>query len=111
VLPFLQGLLNGRQRHFVDAMAPQAIELPSGGKMRLLYEPGSPPRGRAKIQDLFGLRATPKIANNRAAVVIEILAPNNRPVQITEDLGRFWDVHYPDIKKTLSRRYPKHEWR
>jgi ATP-dependent helicase HrpB len=95
----------------MDAMAPSSIDLPSGRKMRLTYEPGSPPHGRARIQDLFGLRATPKIAAARASVVIEILAPNNRPVQITEDLGRFWNVHYPDIKKSLSRRYPKHEWK
>jgi ATP-dependent helicase HrpB len=111
VLPFLQGLLTGQQRHFVDAMAPWAIDLPSKRKMRIVYEPGSAPRGRAKIQDLFGLRTTPKIAAGRAPVVIEILAPNNRPVQITEDLGGFWTIHYPDLKKTLSRRYPKHEWR
>jgi ATP-dependent helicase HrpB len=111
VLPLVQDFLTGQQRRFVDSMAPLAIDLPSGRKMRLVYEPGSPPRGRARIQDLFGLPASPKIASGRAAVVIEILAPNNRPVQITEDLGRFWSVHYPDLKKALSRRYPKHEWR
>ena len=111
LLPFLQGLLSGQQRHFVDAMAPPAIELPTGRKMRLLYEPGAPPHGRAKIQDLFNMLTTPKIAGGRAAIVIEICAPNNRPVQITEDIGRFWNIHYPAIKKTLARRYPKHEWR
>jgi ATP-dependent helicase HrpB len=79
--------------------------------MKLFYEPGSPPRGRARIQELFGLRETPKVAAGRASVLIEILAPNSRPVQITDDLSRFWAVHYPEIKKTLSRRYPKHEWR
>ena len=92
-------------------MAPSAIELASGRKMRLFYEPGDPPRGRAKIQDLFNLRKTPRIAEGRAGIVIEICAPNNRPVQITDDLGRFWDIHYPAIKKALARRYPKHEWR
>ncbi len=110
VLPLLRGFLDHEQHRFIDAMAPQSILLPAGRKMGLLYMPGSPPRGRAKIQDLFDLRATPKVAAGKAAVLIEILAPNNRPVQITEDLGRFWDVHYPELKKTLSRRYPKHKW-
>jgi ATP-dependent helicase HrpB len=110
-LPFLRELLDNKQHHFVDAMAPQAMALPSGRKMRLAFEPGEPPRGRARIQDLFDLRETPRIAGGKSAVIIEILAPNNRPVQITDDLARFWDVHYPDIKRTLSRRYPKHEWR
>ncbi|MBN1577455.1 MAG: ATP-dependent helicase HrpB [Chitinispirillaceae bacterium] len=111
VIPVLRGLFDRAQLDFIDAMAPQAIVLPSGRKMALSYEPGSAPRGRARIQDLYNLRATPKIAEGKAAILIEILAPNNRPVQITDDLGRFWDVHYPGIKKALSRRYPKHEWR
>jgi ATP-dependent helicase HrpB len=111
VLPLLQGMLTPRQRGCVEEMAPMSLALPSGRTMKLFYEPGSPPRGRARIQELFGLRETPKIAAGRASVLIEILAPNSRPVQITDDLSRFWAVHYPEIKKTLSRRYPKHEWR
>jgi ATP-dependent helicase HrpB len=110
-LPFLHELVNGQQLGFVEAMAPVAIMLPSGRKLRIAYEPGSQPRGRARIQDLYGLSSTPRVAQNRASVLIEVLAPNNRPVQITDDLSRFWKVHYPDIKKTLSRRYPRHEWR
>jgi ATP-dependent helicase HrpB len=111
LLPFLQALLSDKQRRFVDETAPQVLLLPSGKKMRILYEPTSPPRGRARIQDLFGLRATPRVAAGKAPVVIEVLAPNNRPVQITDDLENFWQTHYPAIKKALSRRYPKHEWR
>jgi ATP-dependent helicase HrpB len=111
ILPFLHELLDEQQRQFVDRMAPQAITLPSGWKMRIIYEPGSLPRGRARIQDLYSLKSSPKIADGRIAVSIEVLAPNNRPVQITDDLENFWITHYPGIKKTLSRRYPKHEWR
>jgi ATP-dependent helicase HrpB len=111
VLPFLWQFVNGEQLRFVDAMAPQAIPLPSGRRMRISYEEGAQPRGRARIQDLYGMNSTPRVAHNRVAVLIEVLAPNNRPVQITDDLSRFWSVHYPDLKKTLSRRYPKHEWR
>ena len=110
-LPFLLELVNGEQGRFVDAMAPQAMALPSGRRLRISYESGAQPRGRARIQDLYGMNSTPRVAQNRVPVLIEVLAPNNRPVQITDDLSRFWKVHYPDIKKTLSRRYPKHEWR
>jgi ATP-dependent helicase HrpB len=111
VLPILFELVSQEQRRFVDAMAPQVLMLPSGRKLRIVYEPGGPPRGRARIQDLYGMNSTPRVAQNRVAVRIEVLAPNNRPVQITDDLSRFWSVHYPDIKKALSRRYPRHEWR
>jgi ATP-dependent helicase HrpB len=111
VLPFLKALLNGAQQRFVDSAAPPAVELPSGSKMRIVYEPGKQPRGRTRMQDLYGMRSTPAVANGRVNLLIEILAPNNRPVQITDDLVGFWKNHYPELKKTLSRRYPKHEWR
>jgi len=111
VLPYLQQLLSATQRDFVDAMAPQSIELPSGRRLRITYEPGRQPRARTRIQDLYGMRNTPRVAGNRVRVLMEILAPSNRPVQITDDLASFWSVHYPEIKKTLGRRYPKHEWR
>ena len=111
VLPFLKELLNGKQQRFVDSVAPPAVELPSGRRMRIVYEPGKQPRGRTRIQDLYGMRGTPAVANGRVNLLIEILAPNNRPVQITDDLSGFWKNHYPELKKRLSRRYPKHEWR
>jgi ATP-dependent helicase HrpB len=110
VLPVVRAHLDYQQQKFMDAMAPQTLMLPSGKKMRLIYEPGASPRGKARIQDIFNLRETPKVAGGKAPVILEILAPNNRPVQITDDLSRFWNVHYPEIKRTLSRRYPKHTW-
>ncbi len=111
VLPYVQNLLDYQQQQFVDTMAPQSIALPSGRKMRVMYDPESEPRARARIQELFDMRATPKIAGGRVSVLIEVLAPNNRPVQITHDLSNFWAVHYPELKKSLSRKYPRHEWR
>lgn len=111
VLPYVQNLLDHQQQHFVDTMAPQSIPLPSGRKMRIMYDPEGEPRARARIQELFGMQTTPKIANGHVSVLIEVLAPNNRPVQITHDLSNFWAVHYPELKKSLSRRYPRHEWR
>jgi ATP-dependent helicase HrpB len=110
-LPFLMELASAEQIRFVDATAPQAMVLPSGRKLRISYAPGAQPRGRARIQDLYGMKTSPRVAQNRVPVLIEVLAPNNRPVQITDDLSGFWKTHYPDIKKTLSRRYPRHEWR
>lgn len=111
ILPFVQHLLDSQQYHFVELMAPQSIALPSGRKLRINYDPASEPRARARIQELFGMQTTPKIASGRVSVLIEVLAPNNRPVQITHDLSNFWAVHYPELKKSLSRKYPKHEWR
>lgn len=109
LLPVLQGMLSAQQHGFLENVAPVSIPLPSGRKLRLIYEAGSGVRGRARIQELYGLSASPKIAGE--PVRIEVLAPNNRPVQITSDLANFWSVHYPELKKTLSRRYPKHVWR
>ncbi len=111
VLPFLLELLSAKQRGLLDSFAPAEIELPSGRRMRITYGPGKQPRGRTRIQDLYGMRSTPAVGNGNVPVLIEILAPSNRPVQVTDDLESFWKVHYPEIKKTLSRRYPKHEWR
>jgi ATP-dependent helicase HrpB len=111
VLPVVQSLLDDRQRRFVEDMAPHYIGLPSGRKLRIFYDPKDGPRARARIQDLYGLQSTPRVAGGRAAVLIEALAPNNRPVQITLDLANFWAVHYPELKTSLARRYPRHEWR
>lgn len=111
VLPFVQKLLDHQQHHFVESMAPHSIALPSGRKLRILYDPSSEPRARARIQELFGMQTTPRVAGGRVSVLIEVLAPNNRPVQITHDMANFWTAHYPELKKSLSRRYPRHEWR
>lgn len=110
LLPLLREMLSWDDRQFIERMAPEQLPLPSGRRMRLRYRPGHPARGNARIQDLFGLDESPRVAGNRERVLLEILAPNQRPVQITEDLAGFWRDHYPAIKKTLSRRYPRHQW-
>ena len=97
-------------RRFVEKMAPERIPLPRGRDLRVSYRRGEPPRGRARIQDLIGLENTPVVAGGRIRVLLEILAPNQRPVQVTEDLASFWARTYPDLKKELRRRYPRHEW-
>ena len=96
---------------FVEKMAPAAIAMPRGYRMKIEYAPGSPPRGRAKIQDFYGLDETPKVAGGRVPMVVEILGPNFRPLQVTQDLANFWRVLYPEMRNELRRRYPRHEWR
>ena len=78
--------------------------------MRIKYRAGAQPRGNARIQDLFGLEQTPKVGGGRFPLLLEILAPNMRPVQITDDLAGFWKNLYPQVKQELSRRYHKHKW-
>ena len=75
--------------------------------MKIEYEVGAPPRGRAKIQDFYGLEETPKVAGGRVAMVVEILGPNYRPLQVTQDLANFWRVLYPEMRNGLKRRYPR----
>lgn len=103
--------LSWDDQQFVEKMAPDRIELPRGWKMKVEYQPGSPPRGRAKIQDFYGLDRSPMVAGGRQKVTLEILGPNFRPVQLTDDLAGFWQNLYPVLKKELSRKYPRHEWR
>ena len=110
-LPFVRNVLSWEEQRFVEDMAPARIALPNGHRLRLRYVPGQEPRGRARIQDLYGLTETPSVAGGRQRVLLEILAPNMRPVQVTDDLAGFWQNLYPEVKKELAKRYPKHEWR
>ncbi|MEY2795992.1 MAG: hypothetical protein RIR10_1708 [Planctomycetota bacterium] len=107
----VRGVLSWEDIQFVEKMAPAAIRMPRGFNMKVEYEPGKPPRGRAKIQDFYGLEETPKVANGRVSLVVEILGPNYRPLQVTQDLANFWRVLYPEMRNELRRRYPRHEWR
>ncbi|MBR6470940.1 MAG: hypothetical protein IKS83_04020, partial [Victivallales bacterium] len=110
-LPFLQAILTPKQLVAVERLAPATIPLPRNRKMRIEYHPGQPPKGRARIQELYDVTGPLTVGDGRIPVLLDILAPNMRTVQITDDLPRFWQVHYPAIKPQLSRRYPKHEWR
>ena len=106
----VRNALQWDDRRFVERMAPERIDLPGGGGLRIEYRTGDPPCGRARIQQLFGLDSTPTVAGGRIPVVLEILAPNQRPVQRTDDLESFWSRTYPELRKELRRRYPKHQW-
>jgi len=110
-LEVLQGALSHEDRRFIQQMAPTEVALPRGFRMRLKYEIGQPVRGAAKIQDLYGLETSPCVGGGRVPVLLEILGPHRRPLQITSDLPAFWRVLYPQLRPELRRRYPRHEWR
>ena len=94
----------------IDRLAPSSHELPNGKRHPLIYEAGKPPTLAVRIQELFGIRDTPRIAGGRVAVLLHLLGPNHRPQQVTSDLASFWQNTYPTVKKELRRRYPKHAW-
>lgn len=111
VLAYVQNALSWEDQQFVEQMTPTRIKLPNGFGMKIQYQEDGPPVGRAKIQDFYDLHDTPTVAGGRQKVLLEILAPNFRPAQVTDDLSGFWERTYPELKKELRRRYPKHEWR
>jgi ATP-dependent helicase HrpB len=104
------GLLSARQRAALARDAPPTLRLPSGREVPIRYSPERPPAVAARIQELFGLRATPRLGGGRVALVVELLAPNQRPVQVTDDLASFWRTTYPEVRRQLRGRYPKHDW-
>jgi ATP-dependent helicase HrpB len=110
LLSILQGALTHDQLRAVEREAPERLEVPSGSHIRLVYEPGRPPVLAARIQELFGLAETPRVAAGRVAVLLHLLAPNQRPQQVTHDLRSFWENTYPQVRKELQGRYPKHAW-
>src|SRR5262249_40177060 len=106
----LGGLLSHAQRTLLEREAPPILRLPSGRPARIEYPADRSPTVGARIQELFGLRATPRLARGRVALTIETLAPNGRPVQVTDDLASFWRTTYPEVRRELRGRYPKHAW-
>lgn len=92
----------------LNRLAPQKIQLPTGRQARIRYIQGQTPWVASRLQDFFGLRETPRIGQTN--LVVHLLAPNQRPVQVTQDLAGFWVRHYPEIRRELSRRYPRHAW-
>jgi ATP-dependent helicase HrpB len=106
----LQGRLTPAQRQAVEREAPERLAVPSGSRVALRYEPGRPPVLAVRVQELFGLRDTPRVAGGRVRVLLHLLAPNYRPQQVTDDLASFWANTYPLVRKELRARYPKHAW-
>jgi len=94
----------------VDRDAPETLAVPSGRHARLEYHDDGTVAASVKLQELFGLAETPRIGRRRQPVVLSLLAPNGRPVQVTRDLRSFWDRTYPEVRKELRGRYPRHPW-
>lgn len=91
-------------------LAPEYLRVPSGSTIRLDYEPEGGPVLAVKLQELFGLAETPRIAGGRVPVLIHLLSPAGRPLAVTRDLRSFWNEVYPEVKKEMRGRYPKHPW-
>ena len=106
----LKGLFTWQQLQTIDREAPERIEVPSGSRMTLKYEVGRPPILAVRIQEVFGLSETPRIAGGRVPVLMHLLAPNMRVAQVTDDLASFWANTYVLVRKDLRARYPKHAW-
>ncbi len=111
VWPVVKSWLSAKQQSLLDRLAPERIELPQGRRAKLSYTEGQSPILSARIQDLYGVDGSLKVCSGRVPVLIHVLAPNHRPVQITRDLNTFWQEAYPKIRQELKRKYPKHEWR
>lgn len=106
----LAAMFDYEQRKQLDTQAPDSLTVPSGQTRRLEYKPGEAPVLAVKLQELFGLADTPRVANGRVPVTLHLLSPAGRPIQVTQDLKGFWERTYPEVKKELKGRYPKHPW-
>lgn len=105
----LQNLLPWPLPQRLDELAPRSLLVPSGSRISLDYSE-QPPVLAVRLQELFGLAATPRIAGGRQGVKLHLLSPARRPVQVTQDLASFWANTYAEVKKDLKGRYPKHYW-
>ena len=111
VKPVVMSWLSEAQRGLLDKHAPERLTLPNGRTPKVAYEATGSPYISLRIQELYDVTQTPKIAMGRVPVLVHILTPGMKPIQITQDLASFWREHYPRIKSELQRKYPKHLWR
>jgi len=103
-------MLGWEKQQRLKRLAPAALTVPSGSRIRLRYQPGEPPVLAVRIQEMFGMEETPVICDGKVPVLLHLLSPAQRPLQVTSDLAGFWRRTYPEIKKELMGRYPKHFW-
>ncbi|MCH9688282.1 MAG: ATP-dependent helicase HrpB, partial [Deltaproteobacteria bacterium] len=110
VLAHLRNSLAPEHRAALSRLAPDRVKLPGGRALTVHYEHDRPPWVESRLQDFFGSARGPAVADDRVPLVLHLLAPNRRAVQVTTDLAGFWARHYPDLRRALMRRYPKHAW-
>ena len=111
VWPVVKSWLSAAQQQTLDDLAPERIKLAKGRAAKITYGGAASPTIAARIQDLYDTPRGLAVGRGRTALRIQVLAPNHRPIQITNDLETFWREGYPKIKRELQRKYPKHEWR
>lgn len=106
----LQGCLDWNLAKRLEEGAPTHLPVPSGSRLPLRYIPGESPVLEVKLQEMFGLADTPRVGWGRVPVMLHLLSPARRPIQVTQDLRGFWERTYSEVKKELKGRYPKHPW-
>jgi ATP-dependent helicase HrpB len=106
----LNNRLDWRRVRDVDRLAPSHLDVPSGSRIPIDYGAESGPVLAVRLQELFGLATTPTVMNGTVPIVVHLLSPAHRPVQVTTDLASFWAEGYAEIRRELRGRYPKHEW-
>lgn len=110
LLSLLTAKLTPQQARLLETQAPERITIGAARSVRVHYEPGKPPWVESRLQDFFGSVDGPKVCGGRVSLVLHLLAPNHRAVQVSTDLAGFWERHYPAIRKELMRQYPRHAW-
>ncbi len=103
-------LLTWSQRQRLDTVLPTHYTVPTGSRLPIRYDAEKPPRWRVRMQEMFGEAQNPAVADGRVPLVLELLSPAHRPLQITRDLAAFWRGAYPEVQKEMKGRYPKHPW-
>jgi ATP-dependent helicase HrpB len=110
----IEGELSWPQKQLLDVEVPERLAVPSGSKIAIDYAAASGPEEApvlaVKLQEMFGLAETPRVARGRVPLLLHLLSPARRPVQVTRDLRSFWDSGYVEVRKELRQRYPKHPW-
>lgn len=106
----LQALLTHEQLRRLDRLAPTHITVPSGSRLPIDYAQSTSPMLAVRLQEMFGCKDTPRIADGKIPLILHLLSPAKRPVQVTQDLAGFWKRAYQDVRKELRGRYPKHHW-
>jgi ATP-dependent helicase HrpB len=107
----LSGFLSWEKNKRLEELAPEALQVPSGSMIKLSYYPdGRPPEMAVRLQEVFGWHNTPLVNGGRSKVLLHLLSPGYRPVQVTQDLHSFWSKAYAEVRKELRVRYQKHHW-